>query len=239
MSLDKLKAWLVHLYTAAGLLAAAGIAVLIFRGDNESFHWAFAFMGLASFIDATDGWFARRFRVKEVLPGFDGRRLDDIIDFQTFTSLPLLLLWRAGIIPAEYHWCLLAPLLSSAYGFCQTGIKTADGYFLGFPSYWNILAFYLYALRAPAWISIGSILFFAFLTFVPTRYLYSSQPGRINRLSNYLSVPWILLLVWIFCNPALGPLDGEKTRPWILVSFYYPAYYLLVSWAISLGWLEQ
>jgi phosphatidylcholine synthase len=32
---------------------------------------------------------------------------------------------------------------ASAYGFCQLDAKTGDHFFLGFPSYWNILAFYL------------------------------------------------------------------------------------------------
>src|SRR5205823_3206518 len=109
---------------------------------------------------ATDGWFARRVRVKEVLPGFDGRRLDDLIDFQTYTSLPLLLIWRANLLPDGFGWCLLFPLLASAYGFCQVSAKTDDGYFLGFPSYWNLVAFYLYALNLPGWVSIALLVLF-------------------------------------------------------------------------------
>ena len=37
-------AWSVHFYTALGLVAAAGIAVLIVRGGAESFRWAFVLM---------------------------------------------------------------------------------------------------------------------------------------------------------------------------------------------------
>ena len=43
-------------------------------------------------------------------------------------------------------WLLWLPLLASAYGFSQVNAKTPDGFFLGFPSYWNIIAFYLYVL---------------------------------------------------------------------------------------------
>src|SRR5437762_3256853 len=100
-------------------------------------------MFIATVIDATDGTLARLVNVKQVLPGFDGRRLDDLIDFQTYTSLPLLLIWRAELLPPGQDAWLLAPLLASAYGFCQVAAKTDDGYFLGFPSYWNIIAFYL------------------------------------------------------------------------------------------------
>src|SRR5438876_9517824 len=80
-----LLAWCVHAYTALGLVAAAAMAVLIVQGELASFRWVFVLMLVATLIDATDGTLARRARVKEVLPGFDGRRLDDLIDFLTYT----------------------------------------------------------------------------------------------------------------------------------------------------------
>jgi len=43
-SLVKFVAWCVHLYTAMGLVVAAGIAVLLVRGGPESFHWSFSLM---------------------------------------------------------------------------------------------------------------------------------------------------------------------------------------------------
>src|SRR5438445_4180603 len=157
-------AWSAHAYTALGLVAAAGIAVLLVRGDVESVRWAFVLMLIATCIDATDGTLARRVRVKEVLPGFDGRRLDDLIDFLTYTCLPLLLIWRADILPGAQAWWLLVPLLASAYGFSQVSAKTDDGYFLGFPSCWNVVAFYFYVLHLPNWIALALLLFFSMLT---------------------------------------------------------------------------
>ena len=98
-------------------------------------------MLLATLIDATDGTLARAVRIKETLPGFDGRRLDDLVDFLNYTFLPLFLLYQAKILPAGQEYWLLLPLLASACGFCQVSVKTDDGYFLGFPSYWNLVAF--------------------------------------------------------------------------------------------------
>ncbi len=146
-------AWLAHLYTALGLVCAAVMAVLIVRGDDRSFRWAFFLMMVATAIDATDGWLARKARVTETLPGFDGGTLDNLIDFHTYTSLPLLLLWRADVLPGTFGWVLLVPLLASGYGFAQVHAKTPDGFFIGFPSYWNIVAFYLYVLHPALWIS--------------------------------------------------------------------------------------
>src|SRR5262245_45253599 len=82
--LTQLLAWSGHLYTALGLVAAAAIAVLIVRGDAAALRAAFLVMVVATLIDATDGTLARAVRVKTVLPGFDGRRLDDLIDFLNY-----------------------------------------------------------------------------------------------------------------------------------------------------------
>ena len=228
----RLVAWCVHFYTALGLVAAALMAVFIVRGGEEAFRNAFALMIVATLIDATDGTLARRVHVKTVLPGFDGRRLDDLIDFLTFTFLPLLLVWRAELLPKGWEPCLLFALLASAYGFSQVEAKTPDGYFLGFPSYWNIIAFYLYALRPlPGWLSVTLVVVPALLTFVPSRYLYPSQHGRLNLLTTLLGLPWLALLVAVVWYMA-----GDRDKAWwlALVSLYYPVYYLLVSWAISL-----
>ena len=42
--------------------------MLIVRGDDRAFRLAFALMAVATIIDATDGWLARKVRVKEMLP---------------------------------------------------------------------------------------------------------------------------------------------------------------------------
>jgi phosphatidylcholine synthase len=230
--LKKVLAWCVHAYTALGLIAAAGIAVLLARNEPDAFRWSFVLMAIATFIDATDGTLARAIRIKEVLPGFDGRRLDDLVDFLTYTFLPLFLLWRADI-PAGWTGILLIPLLASAYGFCQVSIKTDDGYFLGFPSYWNLVAFYLYVLQPiPTAITIGLLVSFALLTFVPTRYLYPSQRGRLNRITNFLAIGWAALVIWILIEL---PVDGtdSRIRALAICSLFFPLYYLAASWIVS------
>jgi phosphatidylcholine synthase len=214
-------AWLVHLYTAMGLVCAAGMAVLIVRGGDLNFRRAFLLMMVATAIDATDGWFARRARVKEVLPEFNGSALDDLIDFHTYTSLPLLLLWRAGIL-AGLPWLLLLPLLASAYGFSQSNAKTDDGFFLGFPSYWNIVAFYLYVLAPPVWASAAVIVSCTVLTFVPTHYIYATRGGPFAALINAGAAVWFV---------AIGiALSGRAaSHPAAVASLLYPLLYLSLS----------
>ena len=94
---EQFLGWCVHGYTALGLVAAAIIATLLVRGGAAAYGWSFLLMALATIVDATDGTLARRVRIKEVVPGFDGRRLDDIIDFLNYTFLPILLIWRGTL----------------------------------------------------------------------------------------------------------------------------------------------
>jgi phosphatidylcholine synthase len=220
-------AWLVHLYTALGLVCAAAMAVLIVRGGDASFRGVFVLMLVATAIDATDGWLARRARVKEVLPGFSGRTLDDLIDFQTYTALPLLLLWRSDVLPGALAWVLLIPLLASAYGFSQVNAKTDEGFFLGFPSYWNIVAFYIYLLQPPVWLSIAVLITLSVLTFVPTPYLYATQGGPFAAIINVGAVAYFIAVVWILIGP------DSQSRTLTFVSLLYPAAYLVLSALIA------
>jgi phosphatidylcholine synthase len=233
--LQRVLGWCVHGYTASGLVAAGLIAVLLIRGGPDAFRWSFLLMVIATIVDSTDGTLARKIRIKEAVPSFDGRRLDDIVDFLTYTFLPLLLIYRAKILPEGQEAWLLLPLLASVYGFCQVQAKTDDGYFLGFPSLWNLVAFYLYVLPLNPWVSLTVIIVLAILTFVPTRHLYPSQPGTLNQVATILGVIWTPLLAWVIWRLP----TGSQTRPsqftlWLAyASLAYPLFYLGVSWAVS------
>jgi phosphatidylcholine synthase len=219
-------------------VCAAFIAVLLIRGGYDAFRVSMLLMFLATLIDATDGTLARLVHIKKAVPSFDGRRLDDLIDFQTYTCLPLLLIWRAGLLPPGQEAWLLFPLAASAYGFCQVQAKTDDGYFLGFPSLWNVVAMYVYVLPLDPWLALVSVVILAVMTFVPSRYLYpSSQPGRLNVVSTLLGVPWGVLVIWLIWNLPTGsnPRLDTTTTTLAFVSLTYPIFYMGASWYITLS----
>ncbi len=246
-TVQKVLGWCVHAYTALGLVAAGMIAVLLVDGSASAFRMSFLLMAVATIVDSTDGTLARKVRIKEAVPGFDGRRLDDIVDFLTYTFLPILLMWRARIVPAGYEAWLFFPLLASVYGFCQVQAKTDDGYFLGFPSLWNLVALYLYVLHLTGLpgnetISLAVVVVLAVLTFVPIRHLYPSQPGLLNRVSMLAGVVWTPLVGWLIWNLPVDATSrlSESTARLALLSLTYPIYYLGVSWIISImHWRRQ
>lgn len=218
-------AWLVHLYTALGVVVAFFTVILI---EELKFQEAFWLMSLAVVIDATDGTFARAARVKEMIPWFDGDRLEDIIDYANYVIVPCWFLLHANLLPAEDSlWLVSLPLLASAYGFCQKQAKTSDNFFLGFPSYWNIIAFYLFVLRSPLWINAFLILLLSLLVFVPIKYIYPSRSPYLRALTNSLGTLWALaVLAIIYLLP--GP------PPWLVfVSLLFPIYYTALSFWLA------
>ena len=226
MTARQLFAWFVHLYSALGAVIAL-IAILFI--EQLQFREAFFLMTLAVLIDASDGTLARAARVKELLPNFDGDRLEDIIDYFNYVIVPCLLLIHANLLPPQDAvWLVAFPLVASAYGFCQKQAKTADHFFLGFPSYWNIVALYLYVLRAPLWLNAFLILGLSILVFVPIRYVYPSRSPYLRGLTNSLGILWgLAILAMIYWLP-------EPPRELVLASLFFPVYYVCLSL-----WLEM
>ena len=222
-------AWVAHLYTASGAVVALLATAMAFA---HNFRAAFLYFVLATFIDATDGVLARALRVKERLPHFDGAKLDDIVDYLTYVFVPALIVWQAELVPSAFPICA-AMLLSSAYGFAHTSAKvetpstqnaaSADHFFTGFPSYWNIVAVYLYVARLPQRTNAIILAVLAVLVFVPIRYLYPSRTRTLKVPTLALGTMWAALFAWMIWR--LPAVDG----PWTLISLVFPVYYLVLS----------
>jgi phosphatidylcholine synthase len=224
--LHRAAAWAVHAYTASGVLTGFLALHATFLGRvREAFVW----MLVAVLIDATDGILARAVEIKRVLPWFDGAKLDDIVDYFTFVIVPVVFLYQLRLLPASGTLVFVAlPLLASAYGFCQAAAKTPDFFFTGFPSYWNIVAFYLYAGQTPLWLNGTLVCALSLFVFIPIRYIYPTRTVPFRWLTNVLGGLWVgalLTLLWQFPTPP----------PWlVLLSLYYPLYYTALSFYLHL-----
>ena len=220
-------AWSVHAYTASGAIAAFAGALAVIGGDYRA---AFLWLVAATVVDATDGVLARLARVKEMLPGFDGARLDDIVDYLTYVFVPVLLLYHAGDLPRSPAGLLTATavLLSSAYGFAAADAKTDDYFFTGFPSYWNIVALYVHVAGLPRPVNVAVLLVFVSLVFVRVGYVYPSRTPFLRGLTVALGVAWALMVLAVV-------LTIPNVPRWLWIgSLFFPVYYFMLSFALHL-----
>ena len=226
--LQRTLAWTAHLYTATGAVIALLATGMTFA---HNFRAVFIYMVAATFVDATDGVLARAFKVKERLPNFDGARLDDIIDYLMYVFIPALVVWQADMVPSPLPICA-AMVLSSAYGFAQADAKitTADYFFTGFPSYWNIVVVYLYVMQLSQTANAIVLAVLAILVFVPIRYIYPSRTTALKWPTLVLGTMWAVVFTWIIWR--LPAVDG----PWTMISLAFPVYYFALSlWLHAAG----
>lgn len=212
----------VHVFTATGAVLALLMVHFSYQHRVETVLWLFL---VAMVIDGTDGMLARRFHVKSVLPGFDGALLDNIVDYMTYALAPMALLWANGYLPEGAGGGVVAsiPLLASTYQFCRADAKTDDHFFLGFPSYWNIVAFYVVVWELSTVATTLLLLALAVLVFVPIKYLYPSRTEKLWYSNMTLATLWLGL--WAAITATL------PDAPAVLVglSLVYVVYYIVVS----------
>jgi phosphatidylcholine synthase len=223
--LRTVAAWGVHLLTASS--APAGVLAVLAsqRGDAAA---SMGWMAYTLAIDSIDGTLARAVGVKQVLPFFDGTRLDDIVDYFTYVIVPALFLVHLDLLPSRAAVPVaLLPVFASAYGFCRTDAKTADHYFTGFPSYWNIVAFYLYTLGWPRVLNAAVVVLLSVAVFVPIRYVYPSRTTTLRGLTVALGLGWGAIVLY-----ALAHLDTVP-RALVVTSLAFPVYYVGLSLALQ------
>lgn len=196
----------------------------------HNFRAAFIYLVAATIVDATDGWLARAVRVRERLPHLDGALLDNLIDYLTYAFIPALIVWQADLVPTAFPVCS-AMVVSSLYGFCRTDSKGKEGeyYFTGFPSYWNIVALYLYVLQLPQSTNAVILVTLAAMVFVPIRYIYPSRAQTMQLPTMMFGALWAVLLAWMIWR--LPATDG----PWTAISLTFPAYYVALSLWLHAG----
>ncbi len=225
MGVGSFGAWLVHLYTASGAVLAFLATLAIIEHDYRT---AFFWLSLQIAVDATDGVLARAANVAGRLPWFSGAKLDDIVDYLTYVFVPALFVWRSLIVPDAWAMPIAsAMLLSSLYGFNRADAKTADHFFTGFPSYWNIVVFYLLLAGWPAQVNAAILVALAVMVFVPIRYLYPTRTPMFRVPTIALGIVWgVVMLVMLWQYPAVS-------RPLFWISLAYPVYYVVLSIAVS------
>lgn len=233
----RLVAWLVHCFTASGAVFGLFALSAIHR---QQFTIAFWLMAVTIIIDSVDGVLARWARAKELAPEIDGALLDNIVDYLTYVVVPAFFLIESDMLPDSWRFVGAAlVILASAYQFTQPDAKTEDHFFKGFPSYWNIVVFYLFFWQTSPWVNFATIAIFALLVFVPIKYVY---PSRMDHLTHNRRLQQAMLLATLIWGGATAPLIWlypKTNRFLVVISMGYIILYILVSLYRTLVPLEK
>ncbi len=227
---QKALAFSVHAFTASGMVA--GFMALLAVAEHE-FNQAMLWLLLAFIIDGIDGTFARLFKVKEVLPNFDGKMIDSVIDFSTYAIIPAYFIYESSLLPSDYK--LLGAsiiLLVSAIYYGKLGMISSDYYFIGFPVLWNLVAFYLFfVMNFSEWINFGLIIVFAIMHFIPIKFAYPSRTDKFKVFNILFSLIFFISNIWlVYILPSKNDILS-----WLSISCI--VYFLII--AIYNTWFEK
>ncbi|HTT75139.1 MAG TPA: CDP-alcohol phosphatidyltransferase family protein [Candidatus Binataceae bacterium] len=220
-----ISAWGVHLFTASG--AVAGLLALDYISAND-FRGAFILMAIAIVIDSADGTLARWLKVSERIPVFDGALLDNIVDYLNYVAVPLFLMLRAGLLPqtAAGFFAASFAMLASAYGFSRADAKTEDHYFRGFPSYWNLVALYLFCLGWIPFVNILVTVALAVMVFLPVKFIYPSRTAPMRSVTLGFAAIWAAATITlVLALPVPNPIL-------LYTSLAFIVYYFVMSFLL-------
>jgi phosphatidylcholine synthase len=214
-----LRAWMVHFYTSLGLIMGLFAIGACFQNNPQMVYvWLF----ISMFIDSTDGTLARSWAVTTWTPQFDGRKLDDITDYITYVLVPMIFAYRFGVVEGNAIIVLGIVLICGVYGFCQKAAKTKEGYFTGFPNFWNILVLYMYLLHGSPTVNAAILFLFSILVFVPITYV-SFSTKFLRPLTMIMAAAYgvvLFVIIATFNNPIM---------PLVYSSLIFPLYYFVLS----------
>ena len=211
---------LVNVFTVSGAAVSTAAVLFTFKGYHQV---AWLLLGAGLIIDALDGSVVRLFGLDNTLPRYDGEKLDEFADLFTFVVGPLCVAWATGMLPFDWVGISTGMIVcaASVLQFSRTNNKT-DNAFWGFPSFWNIVYFYAWALNLSSGVIVGLSLMLSVLVFAPIPFAYPSRLPALKRTTWVLGGVWLLVLSLYLIEPEMG-------HYWLWGSLLFPVYYLGLS----------
>ncbi|MDO5606124.1 MAG: CDP-alcohol phosphatidyltransferase family protein [Paracoccus sp. (in: a-proteobacteria)] len=222
---NSLKALSVHLLTATG----AVFSMLAMLAAVQE-HWSLMFFWLiiALVVDGIDGPLARRYRVKENWPLYDGVLMDLIIDFLTYVFIPAFALFESGLLPGWTGWfAIIAITYGSILYFSDTRMKTRDNSFAGFPACWNMVVLVLFALQPNFWLILAVVVLLTVAMFTHVKFIHPVRTRRWRAVSLPMAAAWVVFAIWAI----LDDFDAQSPAKWGLI--------ITSLWLMSAGALQQ
>lgn len=222
-NINLILAWLVHIFTASGLIVGLYSIISIVNG-NYSLLLKLTVIGLI--IDGIDGTMARKLKVKELIPEIDGTLLDNITDYINYTFIPVIFFYLGEFIEKKYKVAIcIGILLSSAYQFSRTDAKTDDNYFRGFPSLWNLFVILNIIFKMEQITNLITMSICIIASFIPIKFIYPSKTKELRKITIPVTIiSCLIFVVSIFSELSTSALKMAKT-----VLILYFAYLTLAS----------
>jgi len=175
----------VHLFTSTGVLAAFMAILAISEAQIDWQREAMLWLILALIIDGVDGAMARAVKANEVLPGWDGKAIDYVIDFLTYAVIPAFFFYQTELLPEAWKLpAVFAILLVSAMYYGKMDMISDDLYFIGFPVVWNMVVYAMFfILNLNQWLNLALIIFFCVMHFVPLKYVHPGRTPHFKKLN--------------------------------------------------------
>jgi phosphatidylcholine synthase len=194
----------IHLLTASGAALSLLAVMAIADGDwNTAFVW----LGIALLVDGIDGPLARRHRVRERLPKWDGAALDFVIDYTSYVFAPAIIVAQALGLPAGIGPIAgIVVAVSGALYFADTRMKQPDNSFRGFPAVWNMVAFGLYAFLPPWPVTVVIIVALAIMTFLPINFVHPVRVVKWRAATLTILAVWFVTCAWMIWTDFQTPL---------------------------------
>ncbi|MGG1947026.1 CDP-alcohol phosphatidyltransferase family protein [Trinickia sp. NRRL B-1857] len=209
-------AWGIHVLTASGVIFGL---MAILAVEDRNWHGAMLWLFIALIVDGIDGPIARKINVQSALPRFDGGTLDLLVDYFTFVIVPALLLYHSALLPATVRFAAAATILMSAlHHYCNRDIKTEDGYFVGFPAFWNVAVFYFYRFPQTPSITAATVFLLCALTLAPIKVVHPIRVKKFRALNVAVALLWLA-----FAGIALALPDLNES--WLLLGNILPLTY--------------
>ena len=201
------RAWAVHAFTMTGLLWAI-LAVVALKEGNYRSMWGWLVISLI--VDAADGPMARKFRAVQVIPWFSGELMDNIVDYLTWTFIPVLFMIVAlplgpGALPLVAAFAAAA---SSMFCYCNEREKSADWYFIGFPAAWNVVILILWLLGTGVAVNWTAVVVFTVRSIVPWALVHPFRVKKLRPITATAAALWVATTaILVYLHPG-APLPG-------------------------------
>jgi phosphatidylcholine synthase len=160
------------------------------------------------------------------LPNWSGDTLDNIIDYVTYVLLPAFALYQSGMIGEPWSFAAAGMIVvSSAIYYADTGMKTEEYFFSGFPVVWNMIVFTLFVIQASGPTALVVVGISVVLTFLPINFLHPVRVKRLRPLNLGVFLLWSALGIYSLLMNFVMP-------GWALYLFVASGIYLYVIGAL-------